>query len=333
MGFTAEAVAAAVRGRISGVQDHPFMVDLRGEAVRVARDEAIDPLAPKGQRMLELGRSGLAQVVTKLQASCSRVLGPVPLFMGVGELRFGWGEPDAAKFDRELSLEPCFAMQGWRPAIACSGHASIFELMKRATLGLSSGEFGLCVVGGIDSYADADSLLWIDSNGRLAAEGVRAGFTPGEGAAFFALATEAAVSDWGLTSLAILRGLGCAIEERGRRHPQPCLGRGLSRAVGEACASLGATELVDDIFCDINGERYRTEEWGFALLRNQARLRVTDYVTAVGECGDVGAASGTLGLTLALQAWQRGYARGQFSLVWASSDAGLRGAAVLQQSG
>lgn len=109
---------------------------------------------------------------------------------------------------------------------------------------------------------------------------------------------------------------------------------GLNRLdlVREAMLSLDPSKQVDEVYCDINGERYRTEEWGFALLRTADRMGTTAYTTAVGEWGDVGAASGALLMILAVQAWQRGYARGESSLVWSSSDGGLRAATVLQRS-
>jgi 3-oxoacyl-[acyl-carrier-protein] synthase-1 len=90
-------------------------------------------------------------------------------------------------------------------------------------------------------------------------------------------------------------------------------------------------ELFHDVYCDVNGERVRTDDWGFALLRTNALFRDgTDYTMSVSECGDIGAATAGLSCILAAQAWQRGYAHGPLALVSGASWGGLRGAAVLE---
>ena len=46
------------------------------------------------------------------------------------------------------------------------------------------------------------------------------------------------------------------------------LAEGLSATVQEAVRSLQLPEeRINDIVCDVNGERYRGEEWGFVCLR------------------------------------------------------------------
>jgi 3-oxoacyl-[acyl-carrier-protein] synthase-1 len=92
-------------------------------------------------------------------------------------------------------------------------------------------------------------------------------------------------------------------------------------------------EAVDDVYGDINGERYRTDEWGFAVLRTNHALRSVQSEVPTQCWGDVGAASGALGCMLAVRAWARGYAKGTRALVWAGSDGGLRSAVVLEEAG
>ena len=89
--------------------------------------------------------------------------------------------------------------------------------------------------------------------------------------------------------------------------------------------------LIDAVYCDINGERHRVDEWAFTALRVGTVLRdASAYESPAGSCGDVGAASAVLASVLAVQAWQRGYAAGPRALVWTSSWRGLRGAMVLE---
>ena len=89
-------------------------------------------------------------------------------------------------------------------------------------------------------------------------------------------------------------------------------------------------EAVDTIYCDINGERYRSEEWGFVCMRLPTIARDFGYELSADSWGDLGAASGPVFCNLALQAWARGYARGPRALVWCGSESGLRGAVVLE---
>jgi 3-oxoacyl-[acyl-carrier-protein] synthase-1 len=332
VGLTAESSAAASRARISRIREHAFMVDLRGELIRLAQDESIDRRLTARVRMLTLASAALQQVVRKVEAApMGKLRGQFPIFLGLTEDRLGFADVSSAKLEKALAREASFGAEGWKLQTFRQGHASVIDAMRHAERGFSSGEFSICVVGGVDSYADANTLLWLDGNGRLAAEGVRAGFPPGEGAAFLALATESARVALAMPSLGMIRGLGTSVEPHPRDSDEASLGQGLTAAIIAASSTLLAGELIDDVYCDINGERHRSEEWGFALLRSQQLMRNITYTTPVGEWGDVGAATGALLIILALQAWQRGYSRGKLSLIWSSSDHGLRSAAVLER--
>jgi len=89
---------------------------------------------------------------------------------------------------------------------------------------------------------------------------------------------------------------------------------------------------VDRILCDMNGERYRGNEYGFAAIRNPTLFRnAADFETPADCWGDIGAASGPLFVCLAAEAEARNYSKGLQTLVWASSEQGLRAAALLRR--
>jgi 3-oxoacyl-[acyl-carrier-protein] synthase-1 len=95
---------------------------------------------------------------------------------------------------------------------------------------------------------------------------------------------------------------------------------------------LRREELLHDVYCDINGERSRTDDWGFAALRTGSLFRdPTAYRATASQLGDVGAAAAPLNCVLAIQAWRRAYAHGRNAIIWGASWRGLRGAAVLEQ--
>ena len=146
-----------------------------------------------------------------------------------------------------------------------------------------------------------------------------------------ALASDAARRQLRLPSLGSIAGAGAALERKLIKTDDVNLGEALSEAVRSAARELRLpTEGVDATYCDINGERYRSEEWGFVLLKVPQVFRDTSYVAPADCWGDVGAASGPLLCTLAVQSWKRGYAAGPRALVFAGSENGLRGAVVLE---
>lgn len=108
-------------------------------------------------------------------------------------------------------------------------------------------------------------------------------------------------------------------------------GSGLARAVTGALTGLELPrDAVDTAYIDINGERYRSEEWGFVALQVPSAFKTLRYEAPADCWGDVGAASGALASALAVQSWARGYARGPRALVMSGSPDGLRGAFLLQ---
>ena len=57
VGLTAPAAAAAVRASISGIVDHPYMVDKAGEKMSVAMDPELPTELNGLDRLLEIGRA------------------------------------------------------------------------------------------------------------------------------------------------------------------------------------------------------------------------------------------------------------------------------------
>lgn len=186
--------------------------------------------------------------------------------------------------------------------------------------------------GGVESYFDADTIAWLARNDQLNTDDSRNGFSPGEAACFMALDNDAARRAMNRTSLGIVRGLGVAFETKLIKSEAVNLGEGLATAITGAGSSLSLPrDAPASIYCDINGERYRSEEWGMAALRLPAPLCGADYIAPAASWGDVGAASGPLFCALAVRSWARSYAPGPRSLVWAGSEAGLRSAVILER--
>jgi 3-oxoacyl-[acyl-carrier-protein] synthase-1 len=184
-------------------------------------------------------------------------------------------------------------------------------------------------VGAADSYLDPETLEWLDATGRLSSLENRNGFPPGEAAGACVLATTAVARSYGLPILAKVASTATTVEKIPIRSEGVCIGEGLTTAIKAVASSLGE-QRVAATYCDLNGERYRNEEWVYALLRVQeAFVDAHAYVSPADCWGDVGAASGPLFAALAIRAAQRGYSEGPSSLLWAGSESGYRSAVAL----
>jgi 3-oxoacyl-[acyl-carrier-protein] synthase-1 len=217
---------------------------------------------------------------------------------------------------------------------AGGGHAGAFPALEALVRRIRAGEVELGIVAGADSYFDADTLDWLDAERRLAHANARSGLSPGEGASALALASDAARARLGLPSLALVRDVACARETRDPASDEGLLGEALGEVIARAMDGSGrGKQIAEDVYCDVNGERERVDDWGFALLRTGARFRDgTAYATSVAECGDLGAACAPLNCAIAVEAWGRGGASGATALVWGASWGGMRGAALLERS-
>jgi 3-oxoacyl-[acyl-carrier-protein] synthase-1 len=332
VGSTAESSAAAIRAGINRVGEHPFMVDGGGERLHCGYDRSIDPAIIGADRIAELAAHALHATIAKLVMG-GRYPKKIPLILALPEPRPGFGREELERVRDSLRAESFARIAGLDVECAGVGHAGGLLALATAVRRITRGDHEICIVGGADSYFHADTLDWLDADRKIARADTRSGFPPGEGAAMLAVATNAARLSLGLPSLARIRTLACTRDDRSPNCPEGMLGEGLSEAVARAGAWLRQPgELFHDVYCDINGERSRTDDWGFTLLRHGSLFRDgSAYTMSVTQCGDMGAATACINCILAACAWQRDYATGRVSLVWGASWSGLRAAAVLDR--
>lgn len=331
VGFTAESSAAAVRAGISRVRAHPFMVDAAGDEVRCGHDAVLDPALLVPGRLTALAGAAISELAAKLTMHGAWPT-PVTTLLTLPERRPGFGEHDERSVELALSRVALPGALEIRLECFAGGHAGALRGLEIGMLRVNQGSDELFIIGGVDSYLDPATIDWLDKDLRLAREAVRSGFSPGEGAAMVAVANDAARTRLGLPSLARVRIVASDIERRDPNGNEGLMGEAMSAVLARAGTALRGGELLADVFCDINGERSRTDDWGFALLRAGALMRDgTSYKTSVGQLGDLGAASAAFNCVLATQAWRRKYAKGATALVWGASWTGLRCAAILDE--
>jgi 3-oxoacyl-[acyl-carrier-protein] synthase-1 len=350
VGYGASDTAAAIRAGISRVNQDPFLIAADGEHLRCARVPELDPRLRGTARLVALARFALAEISAgwpEEQATDIRV----PLLLALPEERPGFGDREVRAVMHALEGFEMSAHAAVDARVTGRGHAGGLRGLTEAFDLIARGRQPICIIGGVDSYFDGDTIDWLDAGRRLARDGVRGGFPPGEAAAMILVASGQVLRQLGCDSLGIIRAVGYQ-RDRGRgrgasREFQPerdfvtdetspsdePLGKTLTQVYRRVLREVKSPdEKVDDLYCDINDERDRTTEYAFALLRaGQAFQDGTRYTTAVSMVGDVGAATATLNCVLAVRAWSRDYATGPLAFISGRSWSGLCGAALLQR--
>lgn len=334
LGFGRAASAAAVRCGISAIAEHPYMIDRFGAPMKVTRDAALDIDLTGHERLTSLAIPALTEALAPLSgiASAPRIA----LTLSLGEARPGQDDDTGASVAEALSvwLDAQFAPGRVLPWMG--GHAGGILAMEAGARMIAEGRADLVLAGGVDSYLAAETLDWLDETEQLHSEDNIYGFCPGEAAGFVLMTAPDTARNLGLRPLLELAGTGAATEANLIGTEDIVLGEGLAAAFHEAGSGAGLADdqQVDRVLCDMNGERYRGNEYGFAVLKSPGLFRNAGEFETPADCwGDVGAASGPLFAALVAEAEARGYAKGPLSLIWGSSPAGQRGAAILRRAG
>jgi 3-oxoacyl-[acyl-carrier-protein] synthase-1 len=88
----------------------------------------------------------------------------------------------------------------------------------------------VCLVGGVESYMDIDSLHWLEALGRLKGEEFPNGFIAGEGAGFLLVCSRECAAQFEFPQFARIIGASQAIEPKPWYSGEATIGRGLTDA-------------------------------------------------------------------------------------------------------
>jgi 3-oxoacyl-[acyl-carrier-protein] synthase-1 len=297
----------------------------------VAQDAVLDPRLPGADRLLALLGTALVEAFEPIAGASGLRLAAC---IALPALRPGFSEHDLRSVaGAARRLEP-LATHAVSPQTVALGHAGGAFALAWAVQQLAAGKADICLVAGVDSYCHPHAMEWLDTQRRLLGAASRSGFVPGEAAACLLLGTQRAVHAAGAAPLLRLRDVAVGIEPCAIGSGRPCFGVGLSAVVRQAVHSLARGEgRIGSTICDLNGERYRSEEWGFTCLRaGDCFDDPTAYLAPATGWGDVGAASLPLFAALAWQARARAREApaSPLTLVIAGSDGGERGAALFE---
>jgi len=329
VGASAEQTAASVRAGVSRFEEHPLYymtIDPpyldEPQQLRCAPVAMFDLMLTAPDRLLGLAVHPLQEVflqagVTREDlATCGVFLAAPPAVDGVPE----WGMDDAMipEFLRRAALPPM------HPALLDRrGSTAFFHLLAKAAAALQEGTCRMALVGGVDSYLYEGAVEHYDQTRRFLSSRNKDGFIPGEAGGFVLLETRNAAERRKAPILACLSPPALAREEQPFTGDANSTGTGLTQVV----RSVVNGQKPDWILCDLNGERYRGQEWGTAYVRLAKELDQVSVVQHPADSfGDIRAAAPVLQVILAAASLHGEYAPGTSCLVFAGSDDGDRGA-------
>lgn len=331
IGLTAPSSAAAVRAGIAGFVEHPYMIDRNGEPMIVARAPYLSNEIVCQERFLELALPAAQEALTPVSEFIERVQ-PISVIIGLPVGRPGL--PNA--FDTRITekIKEAFkrSCKLFDIESIASGHSAGLMALEVAWRKIQNGTAEFCLVGGVDSYLEPETLEWLEECEQLHGGPNAWGFIPGEAAGFCLMASQRAAEKYKLSILCKVLAVATAWESNLIKTETVCIGQGLSGTFKQVLEALPSpNDKIDQIICDINGEPYRADEYGFTIARFSERFVDPTEFLAPADCwGDVGAASGPLFIGLVVAANLRGYSKGSHTVVWTSSESGERSAALIQ---
>jgi 3-oxoacyl-[acyl-carrier-protein] synthase-1 len=294
----------------------------------VAPARAVDPATTGLDRLLGLAGPALAEAVS--EAGLERKdFARATLHLALPQS----GRPGLDGIEDTFATALCRGASLPAPAAVTAsriGNSAFVDALRVARRATANDADGLAIVLCVDSLLDAATLEWLDVAGRLKSERSPEGVIAGEAAAVLVLERRRAAEARGATARAMLDGLGVGEDKATAKNGLPWTGEALSAALTSATARLEEPARPPWVLTDLNGDRSRSQEWGYVVTRMHellSGLRHTWYVAD--SLGDVGAAVGGMLAARAADAFERGYAPGRSAYVLLSSDDGARGAAVL----
>jgi 3-oxoacyl-[acyl-carrier-protein] synthase-1 len=333
VGLSAETTAAAVRAGIDGFAEHPYMTDREDKPIMVAPVPYLDEASVVLVRLLRLTLPAAREAMTGL-ATMQESRANISVFLGLPDERPGLPSGYADRIAERLCRYLGRAVSVGDVEIVTTGHAAGLMALERGWERLRTGRAEYCLVGGVDSYLSPETLEWLEECKQLASASVTGwGFVPGEAAGFCLLSTPEAAD--GLPALGDVVAVSSAEEPNRIKTDTVCIGEGLTTAFRQILETLPNAEAsIDQIICDLNGETYRADEFGFTMARTSSFFADAGNFLTPADCwGDVGAASGPLFVCLAIAAGRKGYAAGPLSLLWTSSESGERSATLVRVAG
>lgn len=254
----------------------------------------------------------------------------------VEQERMGWSLEEQPNALRESFALPLVQRLRWPIAsehvrVLGLGHCGLALGLQQARALIAERHLDRIVLVGADSYLDPGSLAWLYEDDRLKGPQRPAGLMPGQAGTSVLVESQAAARARGAVPRLQLKAVAVSEVEASPRPAPVSIGRSLARTIMEALDEAGQHEpFQGHLVLDLNGEEWRALSWGHAQVHLASRVsfdQCRNHVPAE-SLGDVGAASGPLGVGVAAYALLRP-SEGEHALICAISDRGQIGVILL----
>ena len=320
VGLDAPSSCAAMRARLDGFQETPFMGSggewLVGAPVPLPRNWIGE------KRMAHLAAGAICEAFDK----APQARGRTALILCLAEEdRPGRPVRDNSGLLRRVAeiieVEPHA-----RSRIVSHGRPSGHVALDQARRILASGDAPYVMILGVDSYLTCQSITHYLGADRLLVPDNPNGFIPGEAAAAI-LCTRPAKDGFRLFGLGFARENASIYNDAGL----PLRADGMTVAYDAALQETGIKmNQLGYRISDLIGEQYWFKQTALASLRLlRGRHNFQDIWSPGESLGNVGSAVVPLMIGMAWTAAQKGYDAGNPVLIEASNDAGACGAAVM----
>ena len=321
----------ALRSGLSAFSEHPRWVDQYGEHMVMAHIGKMDAFLPLRQRLHILALDSALKALSNIsQDWLKKYNHQLRIYLALPSPQAGISAAMLTQVAENLAnslMDVGWPIEGIVPLT--DDQAGGLIAIEQAMQYLQHSGAPFCLAGGVDSWIGIERLEWLDAINLLHSMHQPWGFIPGEACSFCLLA-RITPSDQEINPSSEVLAVSHAHDAFRPYTEDTPSGDTLSRICQNVLSRLPEQMRIEDIHADLNGERWRATEWGMASLRLAPWLvRIDQFNEIASGLGDIGAATGSVLLGLALAAAKKGYAEGDHALLWTANANGLRAAMSL----
>ena len=245
------ANVAAVRSGLNAFRMSEYLRGYKAaERLKVSWLSTLSAELPAGERMRVMACAAGLEALTDLRRA--QPAGNVPklaVLLAVPATRPGFGAEDGQRLFREIVTMLQLPFDPAISSIVNTGHDGGLAALDYAARLIRAGSVQLCLVGGVDSYQNIDTLHWLEAQERLKLDEQPNGFIPGEGAAFVLLCARGQAEHLGLTLCCRGRcdGAGRRAAALLYRFAEPWRGIDAGAAGGAGLSALPAAEDCSNV--------------------------------------------------------------------------------------
>lgn len=321
--------ATGVRAGFSMISLHPDVKDENWEPIRLGTAGYISQYLDIEEQFYQLALPAFEEVISFFRETDIRPKN-LPVLIGYPEPRPGL-PPLLSYMLLKKMPEPTYKLNiPVQIEFIHQGHAACLGALEQAGQLLEKHPF--CVIGGVDSYNERDTLKWLEYDvKRLFCSTNRDGFIPGQGAGFILLASRQAVEKYSLKPRAKVLSVALNEEKNSFETDTDSSAAALTLSIRKVLEMLPGENKANAIYSAMNGETYNTREFVYAIANVGSKLTDVNNIVAPYDCwGDLGAATVPVLIGLLMEAAKKNYEKGPMNLITAASLGNLRASALIE---